>query len=429
VPVACDDEDCAISSAQQNQNIGQLLNIVLISGFRVFPSISGGHVRTASIARALSRMGHRVLIYSLAGRRGDYRLSDLFRGWRRVDQIELNLSEETNLGLLFGLLQAIGRRLGYPRVWQHFLLRSGIIPHRLKLALRSADVIFCDMPWCPPIAGAFRGRSWVLISHNLEYRLLEQGPPRHRRFAAWMRAIECAAPSRYQEILACAEEDRDFFRSCDPGGRLRLPIVRNGVDPEAYRAPAGARERVRAELRLEEADTLLVFSGSGFQPNMVALEALRSYCRAESAFLERERVHILALGSMSALPAREGALISTGRVPEVLSYLAAADAGLNPVVGGSGSNVKVFEYLAAKLPVISTTFGVRGTELEPGRDYIPYDPDHPSEAIRQFVHGNSRAEWKLHAERVWARHRHSCDIGELVEAATLQLPQFQNAAS
>jgi len=365
-----------------------------------------------------------VLVYSLAGRNGDYRLSDLWNGSFRVDQIEPNLSEETNLGLVFGLAQTIGRRLNLPRVWQYYLLLAGIVPRRLKLALRSADLIICDMPWCPPIAGRFPGATWFLLSHNLEHRILEQGPRPHRRFAGWMRAIESAAPSRYQEILACAEEDHDFFRKFDPAGRLRLPIVRNGVDPEAYRASAGARERVRAQLGLEEADTLLVFSGSNFAPNVEALQELRAFCRAEAAFLQRERTYILALGSVSTAPGREGALISTGRVPEILPYLAAADAGLNPVMRGSGSNVKLFEYLAAKLPVISSAFGVRGTALEPDRDYIPYDPANPSDAIRKFVHGNSRTEWQLHAERVWARHRRSCDISELVKEATLQLPQF-----
>jgi glycosyltransferase involved in cell wall biosynthesis len=401
------------------------LNIVLISGFRIFPTFTGGHIRTGSIVRALARLGHQVRVYSLAGRNGDYRLSDLWKGSFRVDQIEPNLSEETNLGLLFGLFQTIGRRLNVPRVWQYYLLRAGIVPRRLKLALRSADLIICDMPWCPPIARGFPGATWFLLSHNLEHRILEQGPPSHRRFAGWMRAIEVAAPHRYQEILACAEEDHEFFRKYDLAGRLRLPIVRNGVDPEAYRAAAGARERVRAELGLEEPDTLLVFSGSNFAPNVEALQELRAFCRAEAAFLQRERVFILALGSVSAAAGREGALISTGRVPEILPYLAAADAGLNPVTRGSGSNVKLFEYLAAKLPVISTAFGVRGTALEPDRDYIAYDPADPSEAIRKFVHGNSRAQWQSHAEHVWDRHRRSCDISELVKEATLQLPQFR----
>jgi glycosyltransferase involved in cell wall biosynthesis len=400
------------------------LNIVLISGFRIFPSFTGGHIRTGGVCRALARMGHRVLIYSMGGRQQDYRLAQLRQANYRVDAIEPNLSEETNLGLMFGITQAIGRRLDYPRVWQYHLLRSGFAPRRLKQALRSADLVICDMPWCPPIKG-FEDRTWLMLSHNLEYRLLEQGPPRHRRFAPWMKQVESSAPMRYQEILTCADEDHDFFRSCDAGGRLQLPIVRNGVDPEAYRTTPEARARVRAELGLTEADTVLVFSGSNFPPNLEALEALRLFCRAEADYLARERVHILALGSLSATAAREGALICTGRVPEILPFLAAADAGLNPVVRGSGSNVKLFEYLAAKLPVISTTFGVRGTALAEDRDYLLYEPSNPTEAIRRFLGDNSRAGWREHAEQVWDRNKRSCDISELVKEAIGNLPQFQ----
>ena len=400
------------------------MNIVLISGFRIFPGFTGGHMRTSSVASALARLGHSVLIYSLAGRNGDYGLSDLWQRSYRIDQIEPDLREETNLGLAFGLLQALGRRLNYPRVWQYYLLRWGLVPRRLKLALHAADLVICDLPWCPPIRGNWGTRPWYLLSHNLEFRLLEQGPPRHRRFAAWMRGIETAAPRHYQEILACAEEDHDFFRQHDTAGRLQLPIVRNGVDPDAYRAAPGTRERMRAQLGLEEADTVLVFSGSAFAPNVEALELLRTFCRVEAAFLQRERVYILALGAVSATAGREGALLTTGRVPQILPYLAAADAGLNPVTRGSGSNVKMFEYLAAKLPVISTAFGVRGTALQAGRDFVLYDPADPAQGIVQFLRERSRAEWQLHAEQVWSRVRRSCDMRELVQDATLTLPPF-----
>ncbi len=73
------------------------------------------------------------------------------------------------------------------------------------------------------------------------------------------------------------------------------------------------------------------------------------------------------LGLSSAWSAARGRLHGDRPVPEVASYLAAADAGLNAITWGSGSNVKLFEYLAARLPVISTEFGVRGSGLKPGR--------------------------------------------------------------
>jgi len=95
-----------------------------------------------------------------------------------------------------------------------------------------------------------------------------------------------------------------------------------------------------------------------------------------------------------------GALISTGRVPSVKPYFAASDAGLNPMTLGAGSNVKLFEYLAARLPVISTAFGARGTELQPERDYIAFELGDLKDAIAKFVTRGNRG--------LLARVRGSC---------------------
>lgn len=369
-------------------------------------------------------MGYQVLIYSLAGRQEDYSLGSVFGRSFRSDAIETNLSEEANLGLGFGLLQAGGRRLDFPRVWQHALMRRGMVPRRLKAALSQADIILADMPWCPPVPGPWAGKPWFMVSHNLEFRLLEQGTPRHRRYAAWMRGLETAAPQSYRDIFACAEEDRDFFRAHDAAGSRKIPLIRGGVDPKAYEVSPGTRERTRAALGMRDSDTLLVFAGSGFGPNLEALETLRAFSRENAEFLAREHVYFLLLGSMTPAAFRDGALIATGRVPEVASYFAAADAGLNPVMRGSGANVKLFEYLAARLPVISTAFGVRGTALQPDVDFLSYSPGTLSNTIEQFLRGRTREDWRRHAEEVWQRHKGTCDIQDLVRDAIAQLPEF-----
>jgi len=405
------------------QDLGK--SILIVSGFRIFPANMGCHVRTGGIARALARMGHRVRIYSLAGRRQDYRVFGAMPRTPYVVEIEQNLCEEIHLGWLTGLLQSVGRRLNYPRVWQYSLLRRGIIPRRLKELLHEADVVICDMPWCPPIPGPWSSKPWFLISHNLEHRLLEQSSPHHRRAAPWMREVEAQAPHCFRDILACAEEDRDFFRQQDHAQRLVLPIVRCGVDPAAYRVPPGTRERTRSELGLAERDHLLVFSASRYPPNDEAVEDLRRFCRDEATFLAACGVRILVLGSVLPGPLREGAFTATGRVPEVAPYLAAADAGLNAVTWGSGSNVKLFEYLAARLPVISTEFGVRGSGLQPHLDYVPYDSPRLRPAVQRFLEGGTRERWRAYADDVWMRHRHSCDIQLLVSEAVARLRDFQ----
>lgn len=399
-----------------------MARILIISGFKTFPANTGGSVRTAGIAKSLARMGHQVRLYAFAGREEHYRMAN--KPGFLVEDIEPGLVEETHLGWTVGITQTVFRRLGYPRVWQYWMMQRGWIPARLRGALREADLIFSDLPYCPRIPGGeWRDKPWFLISHNLEHELLRQGPPRERRYADWMEQVEREAPRRYVDILTCAPGDRDFFLRHDPDGRLRAPIITSGVDPQAYVPAPDDRARVRAELGLAEEDHLVIFSGSRFGPNVDALDRLKAFARDHESWLRERRVHLLVAGSIEASAWRAHGMIATGRVPQILPYLAAADAGLNPVTRGSGANVKLFEYLAARLPVISTPFGVRGSSLEAGRDYIAFDPDDPRPALEALM-SRDRATWRRHAEAVWAAHRDACDIQAITRAAVSQLPGF-----
>ena len=400
--------------------------ILMLCGYRIFPPSTGGNVHSTTIAQALARMGNQVLVYCLAGRREDYSLKHILGAAASRRQIEPNLEEEVNLGAGFGVLQALFRRLGVPRIWQFEMLRRNLIPARLRQELEAADIVISDFPFSPPVPGPWRDTPWFMVSHELEFRLFEQGTFLERRCAARMRRIEQEAPRRYRDIFVCAQEDRDFFRGNDPSGQLRLPYIRCGVDSQAYVPAPGARQRVRAELGLAPEDWLLVFSGSRYAPNMEALHELRAFCATEAQFLRENRVYFLALGSMTDAPSRDGALLTTGRVPEVVSYFAAADAGLNPITRGSGSNVKLFEYLVARLPVISTSFGVRGTELKPELDFLPFDPGGLKPALQRFLNIRTRQQWQDHAGSVLDRHFRFCDIQELVKDAVAQRPEFNS---
>ena len=65
-------------------------------------------------------------------------------------------------------------------------------------------------------------------------------------------------------------------------------------------------------------------------------------------------------------------VVFTGQVIERVkrTLLAAADVALNPVLHGSGTNLKVIEYLASGVPVVSTAFGVRGLEVGNGGEHL-----------------------------------------------------------
>ena len=65
------------------------------------------------------------------------------------------------------------------------------------------------------------------------------------------------------------------------------------------------------------------------------------------------------------------------------TLLAAADVALNPVLHGSGTNLKVIEYLASGVPVVSTAFGVRGLDVGNGRHLLVAEPHEMVAAVER----------------------------------------------
>ncbi|MBC7530758.1 MAG: glycosyltransferase [Oligoflexus sp.] len=394
-----------MNSSLKNMSLQNPKRILILSGLKIFPNQSGGHLRSGSVAKSLARMGHEVCIYSIAGRRGDYSNNGpmLYQG------IEENLVEEVNLSLTIGLIQAVARRLGLPRVWQYILLRMGLIPPSLRNRLDWADVILCDLPYTPPVPGPWKKKTWLLLSHNLEHRLMAQGTFTERLFSPWMERIEMVAPLRYDGILACAKEDSEYFknRSSNPES---VRLVANGIDPDLYNRSGEEGKGLRKSWGLSAEDWLIVFSGSRFGPNLEALAKLLDFCAAEHKYLVENRIRFLILGSICSSARVTDTMIVTGPVKETYPYFAAADAALNPIQIGSGSNVKIFEYLAARLPVISTLFGTRGTVLEPEQDFVVFHEGRLKESLDRLLRTQSKAMWNDHAERVWTRVQDSCDM-------------------
>jgi predicted nucleic acid-binding protein len=71
---------------------------------------------------------------------------------------------------------------------------------------------------------------------------------------------------------------------------------------------------------------------------------------------------------------------------------------------------------------MSTRFGVRGIDFEPGRDYHPFEPETFAEQLDAWIATRDRAGWRAHAQSVWQRHQGSVDIQQVVNGAISQLP-------
>jgi hypothetical protein len=203
----------------------------------------------------------------------------------------------------------------------------------------------------------------VHSSQNVEYDRFVQAAPRlllRRTWADALRALEREALERADLTVVCSDEDAARMRELYRAPAERLAVVPNGWDETELRPPTPAeRARARASLGLGDGDWCAAFVGADWGPNREALAFLVDHVMPRVA---GEGIRLLVVGAVSKAVAgrSEPWLRVAGVAPGMLPLLHAADAGLNPVVRGGGSNVKVPGYLAAGLAVVTTAFGLRG---------------------------------------------------------------------
>ena len=185
------------------------------------------------------------------------------------------------------------------------------------------------------------------------------------RLVARILDMERALVHRAAAAVFCTPDDRDAARRRNPERAGRLQVVPNGVDTAACRVvcPGEARRR-RQTMGVER--PLAVFMGSIHKPNREAAE-----------FIVRELVpafpHILfvVMGLDLATCRKAGHavadhpnLVWTGPVSETVkeAVFSLADLALAPLLGGTGSSLKIPDYVAHGKIVVATPIGLRGFE-------------------------------------------------------------------
>lgn len=208
--------------------------------------------------------------------------------------------------------------------------------------------------------------------------------PAGERLLREVRAVEAQCWRSAHHVFACADRDIDTLHSLYGPTRAALHEVPNGValDEIAFTLPARRRELKQiAGLGMRQC---ALFMGSWHGPN---LEAVRDIIAAAALL---PQIQFIVVGS-AGLPFRDKPVPANvhllGQVDAHIrdELLAVADVALNPMRSGSGTNLKMLDYFAAGIPVISTGFGARGLVIEKDVHFRQSAPDGLAEAVAAFA--------------------------------------------
>jgi glycosyltransferase involved in cell wall biosynthesis len=347
------------------------MRVLSIVPYPILPLTHGGRVRAYRLAVGLANAGAHV---------------DLSCPWRPGLPLHPFVREGITIRpFMFAanLLPAVlGDRIVSPLLQlssQPFTLG----PQRLLRQARLYDIVefhFCAYAsWMSRVPEAARV---VYSAHNVEldYALTESSSPLRRLLGRQIAKLELRAVHASDLVVACTQTDGRRLAQLY-GDLNRVAVVSNGFDEsEIWGTQNPGREEARAELGLKPDELAILFIGGPALHNRRAVRFL------EQELLPRlKQPARLVLAGKCARPRRSGRVLALGHVERLPPLLAAVDVAVNPIESGSGSNVKLAEYLASGLPVVTTMLGLRGYEA--------------------FAHLVTVAELAEFADAVRAQHR------------------------
>jgi glycosyltransferase involved in cell wall biosynthesis len=187
------------------------------------------------------------------------------------------------------------------------------------------------------------------------------------------RALHRSAARRAKATVVCSELD------AERSGLAGVRVVRNGYPSPVH--PVG-----RADVGTPP---VVVFQGTlRYPPNADAgrylVEQIGPRLRQLVPNVEIRLVG-LAPPALSALNDPPSVTL-TGQVPEITDELARADIVIIPLRYGSGTRVKILEAFAHRIPVVSTTLGAEGLEVQDGTHLLVADsPEGMAQACARLL--------------------------------------------
>lgn len=348
------------------------LRLLMVNTFPIAPVVSGGQVRLAGLYGALAASQQvQVTAMTLA---------------TTIDHpIERELSP--------GLVEKVYPKPDALKVYETELMRDlGVSAGDVSVAWRSeylsdfreaiareaddTDVLVCAHPYAYPLVANLIDPDLPLVyeAHNVEADLkatMYEVP--------WaiegVKRLEQACAQAASLVTVCSEEDASRMKFLY--GVSETLILPNGVDAKSVSWVSFEQRRLKQKA-LNISRPCGLFVASDHAPNREALNllvltarmfpqldivVLGSVCRAlESCLGEQDMPsNLRCLGVVDSV--------------EKLVWLQRADFGLNPMLNGSGTNLKMHEYAAAGLLMVSTAFGARGQMWQANEHYVSATSD------------------------------------------------------
>lgn len=360
--------------------------LTVTSTFPIYPPQGGGQARIYNLYKAVAQK-YDVEIVSFAGYQKESYEGLIAEG---VKEIRIPQSKEHFEGEM-----KIQMQIGETPISDIAMIteaeKTGQYCKKLNKSIQDCDIVIVSHPYLYYVAKKYmKGKKFVYEAHNVEYLMKKAVLPSNHKYAEKLISLvheiekECCEKSEF--IMTCSEEDKLKLSELYGVPIEKMIVVPNGVDVSATKF-VDIKKRLENKNKENLANQKIgLFMGSWHGPNLEACEYI--FKIAEQC----PDVVFLLMGSQCMyfeqhkneyeIPDNVGffGLVSE---EEKLKVFETVDFALNPMMSGSGTNLKMFDYMSAGIPVITTSFGTRGIENTEG--LIVAEIEEMPNVINKFV--------------------------------------------
>lgn len=346
---------------------GPPLRLAFISPVFLFPADAGGKIRTGNILRGLKESGQfdiTLLSPATPAQQREWqgeldRLCHRFTGWAPA-------APRPRWQRAPDLLSSLPINVVNDRT------PAAATAVERALAGQAFDVVVFDFVHAAVLRPREVRGATVCFTHNVEAEIFERHAKTAsssalrwlwRSQAAKMRRFEREALAGFTRVVTVSERDAKMFERND--GLKTARAIPTGVDLDffSWQAPASGAP-------------VVVFTGSmDWEANV---DGIRFYIEEVWPRVRTQvpnaQLRVVGKNPPASLVQRNVPGVSfTGFVDDVRDHARDAQAFVIPLRVGGGTRIKAFEAMAMGLPVVSTSIGIEGLDVDHGTHFLRAD--------------------------------------------------------
>ena len=352
-----------------NERINVTKKLLFVSPRFLFPTDSGGKIRTYQILRGMKGGAFHITLVSPASKESIDKylkningIADDFIAW--PEPLRPPFFNITRMRYLFSSKPI-------PVMTDHSTKGSATIAAELE---KRPDIVIFDFAHSIVLAPPSISIPSVLFTHNVEAEIFKRHVEVERNLLKkllwknqWHKMEQCeyTALAKFDSVIAVSEKDAKHFKDryhCE-----NVSVIATGVDLEYF------------DYFPPKISNKVVFTGSmDWLANIDGIEYfIEEIWPAITAECPNAFLHVVGRNPPATLvnkaKSRGLACEFSGFVDDIRPYVRESSVYVVPLRVGGGTRIKVFESMAMGCPVVSTSVGVEGLPLAPDQHYLRAD--------------------------------------------------------